>query len=57
MVVEGEDLREVARFVAEKLATIEGVISTATHFQLKIYKQDGFMARIDREPKRLPVTP
>ncbi len=57
VVVEGEDLREVARFVAEKLATLEGVISTATHFQLKVYKQNGFMARVDREKDRLSVSP
>ena len=35
VVVEGEDLRDVARFVSEKLSTLEGVLSTATHFQLK----------------------
>ena len=57
VIVEGPDLREVARFVSEKLATLEGVLSTATHFQLKVYKQNGFMARIDRETDRLPVTP
>src|SRR5262245_53928990 len=35
VMVEGENLREVASFVSEKLATIQGVISTATHFMLK----------------------
>jgi DNA-binding Lrp family transcriptional regulator len=55
--VEGEDLREVARFVTEKLSTLDGVISTATHFQLKTYKQSGFLAASDIETERLAVTP
>src|SRR2546430_2756428 len=36
VVLEGKSLREIASFVSEKLATIQGVISTATHFMLKI---------------------
>lgn len=44
VLVEGEDLREVARFVSEKLSSLDGVLSTATHFQLKVYKQSGFIA-------------
>lgn len=43
VVVEGKDLYDVARFVAEKLSTIDVVLSTATHFQLRSYKHDGFM--------------
>ena len=39
--VEGPDLKQVATFVAEKLSTIQGVVSTATHFQLKAYKEAG----------------
>lgn len=57
VMVEGPDLREVARFVSEKLSTLEGVISTATHFQLKVYKQSGFLASQDSEDKRLSVSP
>jgi DNA-binding Lrp family transcriptional regulator len=57
VVVRGNDLREVARFVAEKLSTLEGVISTATHFQLKVYKQDGFLSRSSSEGGRLAVAP
>ncbi len=57
VVVNGETLQEVARFVSEKLSTIEGVISTATHFQLKIYKQSGFLAHTESEGKRLAVAP
>ena len=57
VIVEGPDLREVARFVSEKLSTIDGVLSTATHFQLKVYKQSGFLASDEHEDKRLPVSP
>lgn len=57
VIVEGEDLREVAQFVSEKLSTLDGVISTATHFQLKVYKQSGFEASDLHEDERLPVTP
>lgn len=55
--VEGEDLREVARFVTERLSTLEGVLSTATHFQLKVYKQSGFLAREGESEERLAVSP
>ena len=41
VLMEGESLRQVALFVAQKLSTIEGVISTATHFVLKKYKDKG----------------
>jgi DNA-binding Lrp family transcriptional regulator len=55
--VEGANLREVASFVSEKLATIQGVISTATHFTLKPYKIDGvLMSRAPME-ERLSVSP
>lgn len=57
VVVRGNDLREVARFVAEKLSSLEGVISTATHFQLKVYKHDGFLSAGSSEAGRLAVTP
>ncbi|NNE90446.1 MAG: Lrp/AsnC family transcriptional regulator [Verrucomicrobiales bacterium] len=57
VIVEGEDLRDVARFVSEKLSTLEGVLSTATHFQLKVYKQAGFLAEAEHEQKRLAVAP
>lgn len=57
VVVEGTDLREVARFVSEKLSSLDGVISTATHFRLKTYKENGFL--FEREPnvERLAVAP
>jgi DNA-binding Lrp family transcriptional regulator len=57
VVVEGDNLREVARFVSEKLATIQGVISTATHFMLKVYKDHGMLVSEDGHEERLAVTP
>ena len=57
VVVRGRQMREVARFVSEKLSTLEGVLSTATHFQLKVYKQDGFLGRYTTEGPRLAVSP
>ena len=43
VVIEGKTMREVALFVAEKLAPMESVISTATHFVLRKYKEDGIV--------------
>ena len=57
VVVEGGDLRDVARFVSEKLSSLEGVLSTATHFRLKIYKENGFVFEQDTVPERLAVAP
>src|SRR5216683_5938889 len=57
VVVEGNNLREVATFVSEKLATIQGVISTATHFMLKPYKEQGILMRQERNEERLAVAP
>ena len=57
VVISGSSLNEVASFVAEKLSTLEGVISTATHFQLKTYKSNGFLASVDHSEQRLPVSP
>jgi len=57
VVVEGPDLREVARFVSEKLSTLEGVISTATHFRLKTYKENGFVFEHEPTSERLVVSP
>lgn len=57
VVVVGKDLREVASFVSQKLSTIDGVISTATHFRLKAYKEKGFIFEQEEPSGRLPVTP
>ena len=55
--VAGRNLKEVALFVSEKLATIEGVISTATHFMLKTYKNHGVLMETGHEDERLQITP
>jgi DNA-binding Lrp family transcriptional regulator len=57
VVVEGSTLRQVAQFVAEKLSTIQGVLSTATHFMLKPYKEQGVLMVHEKHEERLPVTP
>lgn len=57
VVVEGGDLREVARFVSEKLSSLDGVISTATHFRLKTYKENGFLFERATATDRLAVSP
>jgi DNA-binding Lrp family transcriptional regulator len=57
VVVEGGDLREVARFVSEKLSSLDGVISTATHFRLKTYKENGFIFEKEVKTERLAVSP
>ena len=57
VVVEGADLREVARFVSEKLSSLDGVISTATHFRLKTYKENGFLFEREAGMERLAVSP
>lgn len=56
VVVQGETMREVAYFVADKLAPLEGVQSTATHFVLKRYKIDGDVLEEKEEVRRLPVS-
>ena len=55
--VRGRNLQEVARFVSSKLANMEGVLSTATHFMLKTYKDQGVMLEQWNHDERLQVTP
>ena len=55
--VRGESLQEVAAFIAEKLATIEGVMSTSTTFQLKQYKVSGRLLEDSEQVERLAVAP
>ena len=56
-VVTGRDLKEVAFFVSEKLATIPGILSTATHFMLKTYKNNGVLMEAEQPDERLKVSP
>ncbi|MDD3243165.1 MAG: Lrp/AsnC family transcriptional regulator [Eubacteriales bacterium] len=58
VLVEGKSMKEVAFFVAEKLSTIEGVLSTATHFVLRKYKDNGLVMDFDENgDSRLAVSP
>jgi DNA-binding Lrp family transcriptional regulator len=57
VVVKGPSMKEVAFFVAEKLATIDRVNTTTTHFLLKKYKEDGVILSEQEEDRRLAVTP
>lgn len=57
VLVRGKSLKQLALFVAEKLSTIEHVISTATHFVLKRYKDNGVILDGDVTDKRLAVSP
>jgi DNA-binding Lrp family transcriptional regulator len=56
--VKGASLQKVAGFVSEKLSTIEGVLSTSTHFMLRCYKEQGFLLSGDEAlSSRLDVAP
>jgi len=57
ILVAGKTMQEVAVFVSEKLAPLETVQSTVTHFILKKYKEDGEIIEGGEGIKRLPVTP
>lgn len=57
VVLEGKTMREVAAFVSQKLATLDSVISTATHFILKKYKHDGVQFEDREDDYRMVVTP
>lgn len=56
VVVEGKTMKEVALFVAEKLAPMDFVLSTSTHFVLKKYKLDGVIMEPDTEDTREVIT-
>ncbi len=55
--LEGKTLREVSTFVSDKLSTLETVLSTATHFILKKYKDHGTILNPKKEDEREIVTP
>jgi DNA-binding Lrp family transcriptional regulator len=58
ILIEGNTMQEVALFVAEKLAPLEHIQSTATHFILRRYKQDGVeLLGEDDAPERLVISP
>ena len=55
--VEGRTLKEVSKFVSDKLSTLEHVVSTATHFILKKYKDHGTLMTKKYEDERQMITP
>lgn len=58
VIIEGRSMREIANFVTSKLSPLESVLSTATNFVLKKYKEDGVvMSETQSEDGRMLVTP
>ena len=57
VLVAGKTMQEVASFVTQKLAPLEGVQGTVTHFMLKRYKEDGEVLDVEKRPKRVPIMP
>ncbi|MCR5654116.1 MAG: Lrp/AsnC family transcriptional regulator [Lachnospiraceae bacterium] len=55
--IEGKSLKEVSSFVTDKLSTLETVLSTATHFVLKKYKDHGTILTKKYADERMKVTP
>jgi DNA-binding Lrp family transcriptional regulator len=55
--VKGKSLQEVANFVSARLAPLDGVLSTATHFMLKTYKDQGVLMESEPHDDRLQVCP
>lgn len=55
--LEGRTLLEVSRFVSEKLAPVDEIISTTTHFILKKYKDHGTILARKSKSERILVTP
>ena len=57
VIIEGKTMKEVALFVGQKLAPIESVLSTATHFVLKKYKDYGVIFKEEKKDERMIVSP
>lgn len=57
IMVEANHMKDLAAFVAEKIATIDGVTSTNTHFLLRKYKQDDVLFHESESDNRLVVSP
>ena len=57
VIIEEKSLREISNFVSDKLSTLDSVLSTATHFILKKYKDHGTILAKKREDEREIITP
>ena len=55
--VKGKNLKEIALFVAQRLSTIDGVLSTTTHFVLKTYKEKGIFIEDEDVDERNMIAP
>lgn len=56
LIVEGRNIHTVSNFIAEKLAPLENVRGTTTHFLLKKYKEDGIVLKRKEEDKRIAIS-
>ena len=57
VIIEGKTMKSVAQFVANKLAPLDSILSTSTHFVLKKYKDYGKVLGEPEKDERMPVTP
>ena len=57
VLISGNTMQQVASFVAMKLAALQEVNATTTHFLLKRYKEDGIILNQDEGTRRLPLSP
>lgn len=57
VMIEGKTMRDVAQFVSDKLSPQESVLSTATHFILKKYKDHGSVMVYQKKDERMLITP
>ena len=57
VIMEGQTLKEVSRFVSEKLSALESVLSCATHFIMRKYKVNGTILAKKYEDERMLITP
>ncbi len=57
VIVEGKSMKAVAQFVSDKLAPLESVLSTSTHFVLKKYKDYGTVLDAPEKDERMLITP
>ena len=57
VILEGKSIREISTFVSDKLSTLDSVLSTATHFILKKYKDHGTVLSRKKEDEREMITP
>jgi DNA-binding Lrp family transcriptional regulator len=55
VIMSARNLREIAAFVFERLATLQGVVSTATHFMLRAYKEQGYLLARETAPADKPA--